>query len=924
MGASLAMAGSAGCFRRPREKIHTYLEQPEELIGSETLSYATSLAWRGYGRGLLATSYQGRPIKLDGNPDHASTGHASDPVMQAAVLDLYDQSRLRAPRRNDRQTSWKTFRNTLADRLRRHRNQGGAGLWIVAEPTTSPTENALWKEITEAWPGARFVLHRPASELHFPPVDHRFAEADVILGVGADFLSEHPESLRYSRDFTARRRGWKDDGKTLSRFFSLHAAPNITTTMADAPCPIDPQHWAAVLEAIEAGIHSGNTLVDGLPPGTQAWAGSAVEALRTSAGRSLVIAGSTEPAAVHAWAERLNSTLGNHGQTVLPLQPPPLTPEVLPAASRASLAELADALDAGAVENLIMLDANPVFTAPHLQLQERLRDVPWSVSAAAAPNETGRLCHWQLPLHHFLEDWGDLRSFTGKASPVQPLIHPLYGSASRLELLNWLVRPDDRSDAHQLVQSYWENRYDSAVFPMVWREALSKGVFPPVSQTPESTATRPSTGSPDLREALGAPGPQHESGTFNLELRLDPSLEDGRHARNGWLQELPKPLSKLVWDSALWVAPETLTAQGWISGELIEIATDENTIQLPAFPLPGVAPGTVVGFLGYGRRDARLHEDQHMGFDAFPLWRGEYPWRVPGVQLRSTGKHHALVSVQAHRQMEGHDFVRVRETGTQALPHHAPDPVETSFYSAPPNAADEPSPYQWGMSIDLSSCTGCSACVLACQAENNIPVVGKEEVAKGREMQWLWIDQYIDDSRHHPHVLHQPRLCMHCEKAPCEVVCPVAATLHDSEGLNLMIYNRCIGTRYCSNNCPYKVRCFNFFEYGPGEDDPRNLQFNPEVTVRERGVMEKCTFCVQRISAARISAKSTDGTIPVDGVRTACQEACPTEAIVFGNVADGRWHVTERKGMEGDYALLGELDTRPRVTYLPKWRHPAT
>ncbi|MDP0501785.1 MAG: 4Fe-4S dicluster domain-containing protein [Verrucomicrobiota bacterium JB022] len=898
-GAGLSLATLSGCFRKPREEILPYVRQPEQVLPGTPNFYATTHNWRGYGRGILVESREGRPVKIEGNESHSSTLGASDAIMQASLLGLYDHQRLRAPHLRQRTSNWQSFEASWLERFTALQSTGGRGLWIVAEANASPTETAVWQRLVARFPQVRIVMESPIHHLHWEPIDYRFAAAEVVVGIDPDFLTEHPESLRYARDFAQRRRGWEKDAQ-LSRFYSLHAAPNVTNVQADAPLLARPSRWAVLLDALE-GQMTGD-----LAEAEQKWVERCRADLNRAGSRALIVGGSYLDDELQERVRRLNQALGSEGTTWESIALPARTDDAvgLPLASRQ---ELQEALEAEAVQALICFDTNPVHSVP--ELAAAITRAQWSACATLEVNETARACQWRLPVHHFLEDWGDLRSWTGTLSPVQPLIRPMYQSRSRLELLHWLAEPSNPLSAHDLVRRHWQAQVPGD-FESWWLKGLQEGVFADAPPAPEVLR----------REAGRRPTREPGHGPLDLLVRLDPTIEDGRGARNAWLQELPKPISLLVWDQALWVSQRRAQELDLQQGDVVEIRVGDRRLHLPVLPLPAMEDDTVVAFLGYGRATARLHEGHHTGYSAATL-QGQ--WRWEGVSLAKTGERYELVTTQHHQVMEGHEFVKVREVGHPApKEEHHFDPEKSSFMPHPPKLPAGEAPYAWGMSIDLSSCIGCSACITACQAENNIPSVGKEQVAAGREMHWLRVDRYFSAESGPTRVLHQPVPCMHCEKAPCELVCPVAATVHDSEGLNAMVYNRCIGTRYCSNNCPYKVRRFNFLDYRPPQKHPRNLQFNPEVTVRERGVMEKCTYCVQRISRARIDARNEKREIRDGEIQTACQQACPTQAIVFGDISRPENAVAQRKAQKGDYGLLAELDTRPRTTYLPRWQNP--
>ena len=648
------------------------------------------------------------------------------------------------------------------------------------------------------------------------------------------------------------------------------------------------------------------------------WVSALARDLEAHAGTSLVVAGDNQPPVVHALVHAINETLQNNGQTVIYTDPVVANP----ANQNDSLRALVDAMQAGEVETLLVLGGNPVYNAPvDLDFATALVQVNFRAHMGPYANETAALCHWQLPASHYLEAWGDVRAYDGTVTIQQPLIEPLYESKSLHELLEMLLGESERAN-YEIVRAYWEQQQVGGNvgddFDAFWQTALHDGVVAETAFSPRAMQivldTLPATEVTNGESAAGA---------LEINFRPDPSVWDGRFANNGWLQELPRPLTKLTWENAALMNPLTAEGLGLAQGDQVELAYAGEIVQAPLWLMPGHSLDAVTLHLGYGRTHAG-RVGNGAGVNAYALRRATMPWFDRGLTVRKVGDGHRFASTQQHHSMEGRNLVRVGTVAQFAEDPdfvHAMDPHGEEISLYPEFAYDGES---WGMTIDLNACNGCNACVIACQAENNIPIVGKEEVANGREMQWIRIDQYFQGDLVNPATYHQPVTCMHCENAPCEVVCPVAATLHDHEGLNTMVYNRCIGTRYCSNNCPYKVRRFNFLAYSEldAEAESVKLQRNPNVTVRARGVMEKCTYCVQRISAARITAKLEGRAIAEGEVVTACQAACPTQAITFGNINDPAGQVAQRKASPLNYGMLTELNTHPRTTYLAKLRNP--
>ncbi|HSO07635.1 MAG TPA: 4Fe-4S dicluster domain-containing protein, partial [Pelomicrobium sp.] len=681
----------------------------------------------------------------------------------------------------------------------------------------------------------------------------------------------------------------------------------LTGAAADHRLPLAAGSVDALTRALARRLGIDAPQAGELPPEAERWLDLVAPDLERHHGAALVVAGDTQPPAVHAVVAAINVRLGSAGHTLAYLAPDTDGPAPEPVEA------LAAAYDAAAVDTLIVAGCNPAYdTPPDLDLARRLAGTPFVAHLGLYRDETAAAAAWHLPAVHAFEDWSDLRAFDGTASIAQPVIAPLYAGRSLYQFVDALRSGTGRSAA-TLVKAHWQDAFGED-FDARWQPALQAGVV-------DGSALADAT--PKLREDWQRGLPVAAPATrLELVIRPDPTVHDGRYAPNAWLQELPKPLTQLTWDNAALVSPQLAEREGLENGALVELAVDGRNVRAPVWIVPGTSPQSIVVTLGYGRRLADGAEAGG-GYDAYRLRASHAPWRRDGVTLAATGARQRLVSTQLHHSMEGRELVRHATLNAyRADPHFAQDAHR---------GAEQPSMYPpwprgdcaWGMSIDLNACIGCNACIVACQAENNIPVVGKDEVARGREMHWLRVDRYYAGPLDAPRILFQPVPCMHCELAPCEVVCPVAATLHDSQGLNLQVYNRCVGTRFCSNNCPYKVRRFNFFEYAASEP-ALVAQRNPEVTVRSRGVMEKCTYCIQRIQGARIEAGKAGRELRDGEVVTACQGACPAQAIVFGNLADADSEVARAKRSPLDYALLGELNTRPRTTYRARVTNPAS
>jgi molybdopterin-containing oxidoreductase family iron-sulfur binding subunit len=932
MGASLGVMGLAACTRQPDETIVPFARAPELVVPGRPLYFATAFALGGAATGLLVESHMGRPTKVEGNPDHPSSLGATDALAQAALLGLYDPDRSHSCLRAGQIGTWSAFTSELAGRLEGIAAHRGEGLAVLVGGESSPLLAAQLARLAARFPKARTFrwtpLHRDharaGAELVYGRdvgLRHDYSKARVVLALEADFLARGPERVRAARDFAAGRMGrsWASE---MSRLYALESTLSTTGAMADERLAVRPSELEGLARwvAKELGLA---LEAPALEARAERFARAVAADLRAHAGASLVVAGEGADPNVHALAHLLNHRLRSPGATLeLTL---PLESASEPAA--ASIRQLVEDVRARRVDTLVMLGGNPVYDAPaELDFGAALRTVPFRVHHSEQVDETSALCHWHLPATHFLESWSDARAHDGTVSLVQPLIAPLYadGGAKSVHELVALVAGESGKSGYQLLREHWQaasGLTDAAEFERFWRAALHDGVVP-------GTAFPALSLDPRAELELGPP-PASARG-LELVLVPDASTFDGRFANNAWLQELPRPLTRLVWDNALLVSAATARELGLESGDVVRLAADGRSLEAPAWIAPGQADGVVTLALGYGRRTAGTL-GSGVGCDAYALRTSAAPWRHSGVSVTPSGARHALATVQKHPEQEGRNLARVatferfKAAGARAFEGAHVSPFDElrppSLYPGFP-----PEGNAWGLVIDLNACIGCNACMVACQAENNVPVVGKDEVANGREMHWIRIDRYYEPAsdggaNDSVQVLHQPVPCMHCENAPCETVCPVGATVHGAEGLNEMVYNRCIGTRYCSNNCPYKVRRFNFRSY-VDQAPTLALGRNPDVTVRSRGVMEKCTYCVQRISQARIAAKKEERPIRDGEIVTACQAVCPTRALTFGDVADPTSAISKLRAEPHHYGLLAELGTRPRTTYLGRLRNP--
>ena len=916
MGASILLAGASACTKQPKESIVPYVRQPEELVPGKPLFYATAMSVAGIATGVLVESHLGRPTKIEGNPLHPASFGSTDAAMQASVLTLYDPDRSQTVTRDGRISIWGDFITALAGARDHAATKRGAGLKILTGTVTSPTLASQIQNFLTQFPAAKWHQYEPcgrhsaragAISAFGRPLDaiYRFDRADVIVSLDADFLcSTVPGGLRYVRDYSRRRRAATEDPNTAPpRLYVAETTPSITGGMADHRFRMP----ARSVAEFAAGLTRGNV------GATSAAMRAVARDLETHRGSSIVIAGEHQPPEVHAIAHALNQTFGNAGRTVVYIDPVAANPvdEI------ASLTELVRDMRDESVETLLILGGNPVYNAPaDLGFLDALKKVRLRAHLGLYSNETAAWCHWHVPEAHNLESWSDARAYDGTVSIVQPLIMPLYGGKTAHEVMNALANHAGQSD-HDTVQAYWRARYSGADFEDFWQISLHDGVVAGTAH-PELTpppAVRPTSAVSSAPEASRPAG-------LEIVFRPDPSVGDGTMSNNAWLQEMPKPQNKMTWDNAVWISPESAEQHGVTTGDVVEIQFAGRSVNGPVWIMPGQADESLTVHFGYGRTRAGKVADA-IGFNAYALRTTATLWQGDGASIIRKERGYAFATTQHTQTMEQHDPFRA---ATYAEYHRDPAFARPEEKRVPKDLALFPQwqykEHKWGMSIDLNACTGCHACTLACQAENNIAVVGKEEVAKGRHMNWLRVDRYFKGSMGDPEMYFQPVPCMHCENAPCELVCPVAATVHSGEGLNEMVYNRCVGTRYCSNNCPYKVRRFNFFLYSDwGTPSLYGLR-NPDVSVRSRGVMEKCSYCVQRINRAKIDAEEQGRPMHDGEIVTACQQACPAEAIVFGDLNDPNSRVARLKRQQRDYSLLEELNTRPRTTYLARLRNP--
>jgi molybdopterin-containing oxidoreductase family iron-sulfur binding subunit len=938
MGASVALAGLAGCTKQPDEPIYPYIKQPEDLVLGKPNYFATAHPFVTGAVPLLVKSDQYRPIKIDGNPEHPYNQGASDPFTQGALLDLYDPDRSQHVLYRGENREWAEFAQEF--RLKVAGTKDGTGIYFLSSTITSPTLARQWGEVKKAYPKATLVQYDPAiagtSLADGLNVQYDLANADVIVSLDADFLSgaSFPGFHKLVRQYAERRK----DPTKLNRLYAIESTPTTTGLKAEHRLGLRASEIPAFAAELAKALGLG-----GIEPPAYAWTeeqkrfiASLAKDLKAHAGKCVVIPGLYQDPAVVNYAVVINRLLGNSGKTLFYSAPLAQVNSLL-SSQDSDLKKLTADLNAGKVEWLVILNANPIYTAPaDLNFADAFNKADIVAHLGSHLDETGQISHWHIPAAHFLESWSDARAYDGTVSIVQPMIDPLYGGKTAHHVFQTLL-DEPMVSPYDAVRETWKSVIKGD-FETGWRKALHQGWIDGTSDSlmPNETI-----------ESLGdVPAPSHKD-SLEIIFRPDPNIYDGRWSNVGWLQELPKPVTSLSWDNAAIFSGATLTKLGLEEDDIVELTVQGRKVNAPVIAAPGHPDNSVTVHLGYGREFAG-RVGSGAGFNAYLIRHADAPFYTTGTVKKLEGKWGVAVTkshFQDHRgktfgQPEGHNNnsleadEAINERGiiryatldeykanpgfaNEGETHPTTDKSNTLFPNWEYNEANA-----WGMSIDMNSCVGCNACIVSCYAENNIPVVGKQQVRIGRNMQWLRIDTYFEGDLAAPRAHFQPMACQHCENAPCEQVCPVGATVHTPEGLNAMVYNRCVGTRYCSNNCPYKVRRFNFLLYSDFETESLKLMRNPDVSVRSRGVMEKCSYCVQRISAAKIEADKENRNIRDGEIVTACQQACPASAITFGNINDKQSKVTKLQSDERSYQVLADLNTRPRTKYVAAVLNP--
>jgi MoCo/4Fe-4S cofactor protein with predicted Tat translocation signal len=959
MGASMALAGMAGCTKQPDEPIFPYVKQPEDLVLGKPMYFATAHPFPTGAIPVLIKSDSFRPIKVDGNPEHPVSKGKSDAFTQATLLDLYDPDRSQHVLHRGQTSAWGDFQQDFIAATKKL--NGGQGLYFLSETITSPTLAAQWKQVQAAYPNAKLVQWEPvnqdssraASKAAFgsyTDAQYKLEDADVILSLDADFLGgiAHPGFLPLAAGYAERRR--YEEGKTMNRMYVVESMPTVTGFKADHRLALKPSEIAGFANALANGAAQ-----QGASSEAQKFFAALSADLKSAGGRCVIIPGEQAPPAVHAAAYALNSALGAVGKTVIYTE----TVNPMPSEQVGDLKSLVADVNSGKVQWLVILGVNPIYSAPvDLQFPTAFAKVPVTVHLGSHVDETGSLANWHINRAHYLESWSDARAYDGTLSIIQPMIDPMYGGKSAHDVLQTLLENSQLSAYEAVVAN--AKAYIKGDFAAGWRKALHDGWV-------DGTAFTAKAGGAG-KSAVGS-FPVAASTGLEVAFRPDPSLYDGRYANVGWLQELPKQVTNLSWDNAAIMSINTMADLKLDESDPVKVSLNGREFIAPALMVPGHPDGVITVHLGFGRGVQAGRVAQGVGFDAYQIRNSDAPLfvsgvtaiKVPGtydlcvtkvhnIEHRGSFAQHDLekplsdkdgvYSLAGHEAME-RSIIRyatvaevkknpnfAHEDGASGTligkvgysPQGEKVPHDNSFFPDSWNyEKQDPATLKiqnsWGMAIDLNSCIGCNACIVSCYAENNIPVVGREQVKVGRNMQWLRIDTYFEGDLHAPKAHFQPMACQHCENAGCEQVCPVGATVHSPEGLNTMVYNRCVGTRYCSNNCPYKVRRFNFLMYSDYDTESLKFMRNPDVSVRSRGVMEKCSYCVQRIEAAKITADKENREIRDGEIQTACQQACPASAITFGNINDKASKVAKIKAEERDYQVLADLNFRPRTTY---------
>ena len=947
IAASVALAGLEGC-KKPVQKIIPYVEAEIGTIPGIPKYYASTIPWKNNALGVVIENHDERPVKVEGNDKHPATLGKSNAFSQASTIEMYDPDRARGVRHNGKKVDWSEYLKFAKDI-----NKGdGKGLAVLMQESSSPTIKSIQNDFKKKFPSASWISYESVNNENLytgiekafskklQPV-YRLENAQIIVSLGSDFLGVDDNNIYNTRKF-AQNRDIVDENSTMNRLYVAESSITSTGSSADHRLNIPQHEMENILAELSFELRQLGLSVDAnkIKSSNNIWIKAAAEDLMSNRGQSIILGGSQLSPEFHQLIALLNNQLN------APVDYYPLN--LSQVSSLNDFQSLCDDIKNNKIKNLIILGANPVYDSPaDFNFEDLLIKVPNSVHLTNILDETSKLCSWNIAMTHYFECWGDAMSYDGFASIVQPQIMPLFDSKSAIQVLTPMVYSKELS-SYDTVKNVWKSDIiKSGNFERKWEKVLHDGLYdiPIIKKEKVKSSAKAST--KQLNNTI-----KLDDNKFEIVFNASSSVYDGRFANNGWLQEIPKPVTSLTWDNAALVSLKVAKRFNIKNGQMIEIKVDNNSIKLPAWITPGQNQKSISLELGYGRTfEGRLGNG--VGFNVYPLRMSNNPSYSLNASISVLDETYPLASTQDHHGLEEDKYAapgfdklannevqsRIPELVKQStldyykenpdwvqkkVEEHKPDKkrswAEHSMYNPEPEYDYSKGP-QWGMSIDLTSCTSCNACSIACQSENNIPVVGKQQVMNGREMHWIRIDNYFAGDPDNPEMSTQSVACVHCELAPCETVCPVAATTHSSDGVNQMTYNRCLGTRYCANNCPYKVRKFNFYNYTRDLPEVVQMAMNPDVSIRFRGVMEKCTYCYQRVSAARISAENENREMQDGDFQVACQQSCPADAIKFGDINDPNSAVSKAKRRNRDYALLAHLGTAPRTTYLAKIRN---
>jgi len=947
VAASVALAGLEGC-KKPVQKIIPYVEAEIATVPGIPKHYASTMPFKNNALGIIIENHDERPVRVNGNEKHPSSMGKSNSFSQATTLNMYDPDRSRGVRFNGKKVDWSEY----VKYGQSINNKKGEGLAVLSQESSSPTMQFMHKEFKKIYPDADWIVYEPINnENLYKGIEKAFGKklqpfnrlenAQTILSIGSDFLGVEDNSIYHTRKF-ALNRDLKDEKSTMNRFYAVESFMTPTGSSADHRLNVPSHEFGIVLKELAGELKKLglNINAKSMKTSNHLWIKTVAEDLMKDKGQSIIIGGSDLSPELHCLIAGINS------QLEAPIDYYPLDRSHV--TSMKDFKALCEKMRKGLVDNLIILGGNPVYDAPaDYNFEECLSNVKSSVHLSDFYDETSKHCQWNIAQAHFFESWGDAMTYDGYASVIQPQIRPLFDSRSALQVLTPVIFKEDRSSYDTIKKVWKDSIVKESNFERNWEKVLHDGVYSKslIKSKKVRSAKKVSTAVLSKDQIL-------ETDKFEVIFTPSSSVYDGRYANNGWLQEIPKPITSLTWDNVAFISMKVAKKLNIKNGQMIQVSLGNASIKVPAWIVPGQNKKTITLELGYGREfSGRIGSG--VGFNVYPLRTSTNMGCAMNASIKVLNETYPIASTQDHygfeedklaapgfsnlsgdevqsripdlvKQSTLEEYKKHPEFVQDIVESHKPDKkrswADHSMYNIEPEY-DYSKGNQWGMSIDLTSCTSCNACSIACQSENNIPVVGKQQVMNGREMHWIRIDNYFSGDPDNPEVSTQSVACVHCELAPCEQVCPVGATTHSTDGTNQMTYNRCLGTRYCANNCPYKVRKFNFYNYTRDLPEVVQMAMNPDVSMRFRGVMEKCTYCYQRVSEARIKAENEHRELVDGDIKVACAQSCPADAIKFGDINDPNSEVSKAKRRNRDYALLGQLGTSPRTTYLAKIRN---